>query len=112
VYFRPFNFKSEDPERKGHAVQYISQPAFTWQKLRSEHPGAYEQPVQPPPDPDSWFHVRIVVNSPKVSAFVNNAKQPSLSIEQLSARKKGRIGIWVGDGSGGDFASLRIIPAS
>ena len=112
VYFRPFNFKSEDPERRGHAVQYISQPTFTWQKLRSEHPGAYEQPVQPPPDPDAWFHVRIVVNSPKVSAFVNNAKQPSLLVEQLSARKKGRIGIWVGEGSGGDFANLRIIPAT
>jgi hypothetical protein len=108
VYFRPFNFKSEDPERRGHAVQYISQPAFTWQKLRSEHPGAYEQPLQPPPDPDAWSHVRIVVNSPKVSVFVNHAKEPSLSVEQLSSRRKGRIGIWVGDGSGGDFGNLRI----
>jgi len=36
VYFRPFNFRSEDPERRSHSVQYISQPENTWQKLRAE----------------------------------------------------------------------------
>ena len=28
VYFRPFNFKSGDPVRRAHAVQYVSHPAF------------------------------------------------------------------------------------
>jgi len=27
VYFRPFNFRSTDPVRKSHAVQYIASPA-------------------------------------------------------------------------------------
>jgi len=111
VYFRPFNFKAEDPNRRSHAVQYISEPTFTWQKLRTEHPGGYEKAIQPPPDPDAWFHVRIVVDSPKVSVFVDGAKEPSLVVEQLSTRRKGRVGLWVGDNSGGDFANLRIIPA-
>src|ERR1700761_1813782 len=26
VYFRPFNFRSTDPVRKGHAVQYVASP--------------------------------------------------------------------------------------
>jgi hypothetical protein len=111
VYFRPFNFKAEDPDRRGHAVQYVSHPIFTWNKLRNEHPGAYEQPVQSPPDPDGWFHVRIIVESPKVKVFVNGAKEPSLAVDQLSNRKKGLVGIWVGEGSGGDFANLRITSA-
>jgi hypothetical protein len=108
VYFRPFNFKAEDPARRLRAVQYISHPTYTWQKLRTEHPGKYEQPVNPVPDPNGWFHARIVVASPKVSVFVNDAKEPSLVVNQLSDRKKGLVGLWVA--SGGDFANFKIVP--
>jgi hypothetical protein len=111
IYFRPFNFKAEDPARRLRAVQYTSHPTYTWQKLRTEHPGKYEQPVNPVPDPNGWFHARIVVASPKVSVFVNDAKEPSLVVEQLSDRKKGLIGPWVGNTSGGDFANFKIVPA-
>src|SRR5438034_9094791 len=69
IYLRPFNFRTEDPARHSHAVQYISHPTYTWQKLRAERPGAFEQPVSPAPDPNAWFHVRVVVASPKVSVF-------------------------------------------
>src|SRR5207245_7509522 len=54
IYFRPFNFKTDDPVRHVHAVQYVSQPANPWQKLREEHPGQYEKAVNPPPDPNAW----------------------------------------------------------
>jgi hypothetical protein len=111
VYLRPFNFRAEDSVRRAHAVQYISHPIYTWQKLRAEHAGVYERPIQPPPDPNAWVHVRVVVNSPNVSVFINDAKEPSLAVKQLSSRMKGRIGLWMGEGSGGDFANFRIIPA-
>src|SRR5438445_5348956 len=110
VYLRPFNFKTDDPARRTHAVQYVSHPTYTWQKLRAEHPGEYEQAVAPAPDPNGWFHVRVVVASPKVSVFVADAKEPSLVVSQLSDRPKGRVGLWVGNGSGGDFANLKIVP--
>jgi len=110
IYFRPFNFRTEDPARRSHAVQYISHPAYTWQKLRAERPGAFEQPLSPAPDPNGWFHVRVVVASPKVSVFVGDAKEPSLVVNQLSDRTKGLVGLWVGNNSGGDFANLKINP--
>ncbi len=66
--------------------------------------------MSPAPDPNAWFHVRVVVASPKVSVFVGDAKQPSLVITQLSERTKGLVGLWVGNGSGGDFADLKITP--
>ena len=110
IYFRPFNFKAEDPARRIRAVQYISHPTYTWQKLRTEHPGKYEKAVSPVPDPNSWFHVRVVVASPKVSVFVEDAKEPCLVVDQLSDRKKGLVGLWVGNGSSGDFANLKITP--
>ena len=75
--------------------------------MRQEHPGKYEQPVSPVPDPNGWFHVRVVVEHPKVSVFVNDAKEACLVMEQLSERKQGRIGLWV-DTGGGEFANLRI----
>jgi hypothetical protein len=110
IYFRPFNFKTEDQARVLRAVQYISHPAYPWQKLRAEKPGQYEQPVKPVPDPNDWFHARVVVASPKVSVFVGDAKEPCLSVNQLSDRTKGLVGIWVGNTSGGDFANFKIIP--
>lgn len=111
IYFRPFNFRTEDQARRIRAVQYVSHPTYPWQKLREDQPGRYERAVHPVPDPNGWFHARIVVASPKVSVFVNDGAQPSLVVDQLSARKNGLVGLWVGNGSGGDFANLKIVPA-
>jgi hypothetical protein len=108
VYFRPFNFKNKDAARRIRAVQYESMPNNDWKKLRDSSPGKYEKAVSPIPDPNSWFHVRVVVEYPRVSVFVNDAKEPSLEVEQLSTRKKGWVGFYVGDNSDGDFANLQI----
>jgi hypothetical protein len=110
IYFRPFNFKSPDSVRCSHSVQYISHPTYTWQKLRSESPGRYENSVRPVPEPNGWFRVRVVVSGSKVTVHVNDSAEPSLQVRPLSGRTSGRVGLWVGNGSGGDFANLRIIP--
>jgi hypothetical protein len=108
VYFRPFNFKSPDAVRRSHSVQYISHPAFDWEKLRTEFPNQYEQAVSPAPDAAEWFHVRVVISNPKVTVYVNDNKQPVLVIDQLSDRKRGKIGFWVGNQSDGNFANIKI----
>ena len=111
VYFRPFNFKADDLVRRSHGVQYIALPGATWDKLRAGHPNKYEHEVSPAPGPNEWFHVRIVVEYPRVDVFVNDEKKPCLQVGQLSNRKSGWVGIWVGNGSGGDFANLKVTPA-
>src|SRR2546427_783697 len=83
-------------------------PRWPWQKLRSEHPGEYERAVVPEPDGDEWFHVRIVVERPQVTVFVNGASAPCLVVKELSDRAHGSLGFWVGEGSGGHFANLRV----
>src|SRR5207244_12918204 len=108
---RRSNFETDDPVRHKHAVQYVSHPTYPWQKLRGERPGEYEQPVTPAPDPNGWVHVRVVVASPKVSVFVADATEPSLVVSLLSHRAKGRVGLWVGNGSDGDFANLILTPS-
>jgi hypothetical protein len=108
VYFRPFNFKNKDVVRQVHAVQYESLPGNDWKKLREAFPGKYEKAVSPIPEPNDWFHVRVTVAYPKVSVFVNQAKEPCLVVEEISSRRKGWVGFPVGDNSDGDFANLKI----
>lgn len=94
VYFRPFNFRSPNPESKAHSVQYISQPDWTWRRLRMERTGQYEKPIEPAPNGDEWFHVKIVIQKPEIKVYVNNADEPSLVVNELSERKGGSIGLW------------------
>jgi hypothetical protein len=107
VYFRPFNFRSADPVRKIHAVQYVSHPDFPWHKLREEKNGIYEKAVNPAPAATDWFHAKIEVGEKEIKVYVNNNSTPSLTVEKLNARKDGRIGLW-NEGLPGDFANLVI----
>lgn len=106
IYFRPFNFQSTDPVRRSHAVQYISHPLYTWKKLRDEYPGKYENAISPTVQPDDWFHVRIDVKDNTIKVYVNDAKSPTLEVAKINKRNNGSVGLWVGNGSGGDFANL------
>lgn len=111
VYFRPFNFFNPDTVRRSRSVQYVYEPEFPWYKLREQHPGQYENRVAPAPDPDQWFHVRIVIAHPSIKVYVNNNASPCLSVESLSAARTGGIGLYVGPGTRASFANLTIAPS-
>ncbi|MEO5823420.1 MAG: hypothetical protein ABIT71_23195 [Vicinamibacteraceae bacterium] len=108
IYFRPFNFRSDDPARRQRAVQYVSHPAHPWQRLREQHPGVYEKPVTPPPDPEGWFHASIVVEADTIKVFVDPAASATLEVKRLTDRAGGWVGVWVGNTSPGDFANVTI----
>jgi hypothetical protein len=110
VYFRPFNFQSTDPVRKIHAVQYVAYPDYPWQILRDKFNGKFEKAVIPSPNGTEWFHVKITIKYPIVTVFVNGNQEPSLTIEKLNTRTTGKIGIWIGNNSDGDFTNLQITP--
>lgn len=112
VYFRPFNFRAATADQRSHAVQYVSHPVNTWQRLRAERPGQFEQAIEPPPDPDAWFHARIVLAGGRVDVYVDGAAKPCLSVEDLGAAKSGGVALWAGNGSDGSFANLRITPTA
>ena len=111
VYLRPFNFRTPDTARAKRAVQYVSQPAYPWQKLRQESPGKYEQPVRPVPDPTSWVRVRLVVTRTQLSVYANDGDDPDLVVTRLGDVKPGPVALWVGNNSRGDFANLTIVSA-
>ena len=108
VYFRPFNFRAAEAERQAHSVQYVSHPSSTWQRLRTERAGEFEKAIDPPPDPNGWFHARIVLQSGRVDVYVNEAEKPSLSVEDLGTAKSGGVALFAGNNSDGAFANLKI----
>ena len=107
VYFRPFNFRSTDPVRKLHAVQYIASPKFGWEKLRNEFPGKYEQPISPAPAPNEWVHARITVDNKNIKVYVNGNTTPSLVVAPLVHTNGILIGLWTD--SDGDWKNLKIV---
>lgn len=108
VYFRPFNFFATDANRKIHAVQYVSHPNHTWEKLRKENNGKFEKGIVNAPNPNEWFHVRIEVGKEEIKVYKDKDLIPILSVPKLSSFTNGAVGLFTGDGSGGSFANLTL----
>jgi len=108
VYCRPFNFLATDSVRKIHAVQYISHPIYTWKKLREEQNGIFEKEIKNPPNPNSWFTMTLIIDDKIIKAYINESLDPSLVVEKLNQNQYGKIGVFVGGGSGGDFQNVLV----
>lgn len=106
IYCRPFNFQTTDSVRRIHAIQYISQPAYPWRRLRAEQNGVFENDILNAPKPTDWFTMRIVIANDSIAAFINRANKPSLVVKKLHNREKGSVGVFVADRSDGDFKSV------
>ena len=111
VYLRPFNFRATEPDRHQHAVQYIAVPDYDWPRLRKEFPEEFENPVDASVSPTDWVPLRVVVNAQKIQIYVGSPKAPALEVRKLASYERGAVGLWVGNGSDGDFSNLRLTPA-
>ena len=106
-YLRPTNGRADDQVRRNHSLQYISFPAFPWEKLRKEFPEKYESYADL--IPGEWTKVRIEVAGAKAKLYVNGAAQPSLIVNDLKlGDASGPIGLWIGPGTVAHFANLKI----
>jgi hypothetical protein len=106
-YLRPTNGRADDQLRRNHSVQYVGEPDFPWQKLRSEAPGVYESYTDL--EPGAWTKVKIVVSGVKAKLFVNGSEQPCLIVNDLKHGKThGKIALWVGPDTDGYFTNLTV----
>lgn len=110
VYFRPFNFQSQDPNRKIHAVQYSFEPKFGFQQLRDTRKDEFEAAILPADiKATDWFRAKIVVKNKRITVFINGSEQPCMQVTSLNNSPAGKkIGFWVGNFSNGDFANFKI----
>ena len=109
-YLRPTNGRAEDQERRNHSAQYISHPAWPWNRLRQETPGRYEAYVDLVPD--AWTPIRIEVRGNKARLYVNGQAQPTLIVNDVKTGEQGRgaIALWIDPGTVAYFRNLRVTP--
>jgi 3-keto-disaccharide hydrolase len=106
-YIRPTNGRADDQLRRNHSTQYVSEPDFPWQKLRTEAPGVYESYVDL--ETGAWTRLRVEVAGAKAKLFVNGAAQPALIVNDLKRGvTRGQIGLWIGAGTEAYFRNLQI----
>lgn len=108
VYFRPFNFQSEEQIKREHSVQYISPPKHEWKFLRTNFGGQYEAEFPRKPAPDDWFGVRIKIDVDRVYVHDTESQTELLNIERLEKQISDKIGLWAGNNSKGEFKNLKI----
>ena len=108
VYLRPFHFRAQDSVSQYRMIQYISLPEYTWRKLRAESPGKFENKIASDLDPNGWVHMRVDVKDDTVAVYVNENPSPCLVVQKVTGAHSGRIGFYVADTSGGDFANLSV----
>lgn len=106
-YIRPTNGRADDQLRRNHSTQYISFPGHPWHKLREETPGLYESYADMVPG--EWTRLRITVEGERARLYVGGAEQPALIVNDLKlGESEGAIGLWIGPGTEGFFADLRV----
>ncbi len=105
------NGRAADQLQRNHAVQYISHPDHTWQRLRRDTPGLYESYVDL--EPRRWTKVRIRVCGAEAALYVHGAEQPTLIVRDLKrgAAARGDVRLWVGPGTAAQFTNVRVAPS-
>lgn len=111
VYLRPLNGRKTNPAapRDRRAIQYFAYPDWKFDRLRKEHPdGRYEAGADIAGD--EWITLKLEIDDGRVRVSINGKAELALTGAK-AAPQAGGIGLWVGRGSAGYFANLRVTPA-
>jgi hypothetical protein len=110
IYLRPLNGREKSPPspRDRRAVQYFAYPDWKFDRLRRDFPdGHYESGADIAED--EWITLRIDIDDTRVRVTVNGKDELTLA-DAKAAPASGGIGLWVGMGTEGYFANLRVTP--
>lgn len=107
IYLRPTNGRADDQVRRNHSTQYSSHPDFDFARSRQEAPEKYESYVDL--EPGVWTNYKIEVEGRTARLYVHGAEQPCLIVNDLKLEPRGgSVALWVGPGTEGYFANLKI----
>jgi len=110
-YVRPGNSDSPDQAQRNHSVQYVSEPAFGWYRLRRQWPSVYE--THESLAMETWIKVRIEVTGRAAKLYLNGSPKPSLVIDGLKGEDlHGAVGLWGYTNEEAHFSNVRIAPSA
>jgi hypothetical protein len=109
-YLRPGNSRSEDQAMRNHSVQYTSEPAYPWERLRRQWPFIYESYAEL--QLDEWIPVKIEVHGRVAKLYLNGSANPALIVDGLKGEDlEGAIALWGYAGEESYFSNLRVTNA-
>jgi hypothetical protein len=107
IYLRPTNGRADDQVRRNHSTQYSAHPDFDFARSRKESPEKYESYADL--EPGVWTKYKIEIEGRRARLYVHGADQPSLIVNDLKHEPRaGGVALWVGPGTEGYFANLKI----
>jgi hypothetical protein len=107
-YLRPTNGRADDQVRRNHSTQYVSHPAWPWNRLRQETPEKYESYADLVPN--AWTPIRIEVRGDRARLDIHGQPQPTLIVNDVKtgAAAPGAIALWIEAGTVAHFRNLRV----
>ena len=109
-YVRPRNGRScTEPQRRIHTMQYFSYPGYTFAYFRERGIGDYEAKASI--DMDEWVHIKAEVAGASAKFYVDDMEVPALVVDEMfgGANARGGVGLYVDNGTEGNFKNLSVI---
>ncbi len=108
-YVRPRNGRScTEPQRRIHTMQYFSYPGYTFAYFRERGIADYEAKADI--EMDEWIHLKAEVEGARAKFYVNDMEAPALVVDELfdGADARGGVGLYVDNGTEGNFKNLTV----
>jgi hypothetical protein len=97
------------PPRIDRAVQYVAHPDFHFDASRKIAPGRYERGAKVAIG--RWHRLRLEIAGLRCRALVDG--EEALVVDDLRyASRRGPVALWIGNGTRGHFANLRVITSA
>lgn len=107
MYIRPKVGRVANQAVRNQAIQYYSYPNYKMDTIARSPGGPFEASADI--GLNEWITLRIEVDGQEASLYINDKKEPSLTINQMKGNlKSGAIGLWVDIGTEGYFKDLTI----
>jgi len=107
IYLRPKVGRAANADVRNEAVQYYSFPDYKMDNINSTAGGPFETSADI--GLNEWITMRIEVQGEQATLYINDKKEPVLTIKNMKGNlKSGAIGLWVDIGTEGYFKDLKI----
>ena len=108
-YVRPRNGRScTEPQRRIHTMQYFSYPGYTFAYFRERGIADYEAKADI--EMDEWIHLKAEIAGAGAKFYVDDMETPALVVDEMfgGAELRGGVGLYVDNGTAGNFKNLQV----